>query len=232
VAGDRVTARLLVAGLAATAVLRLLLNAILPLSDTTEARYAEIVRVGLENGYWLMPHAARGEPFFAKPPGSTWLAMLSGSLLSPSEAALRLPSLLLMAAVALIVASVIRRRPGGSQDAALVGAAIVVTAPIGFVLAGAVMTDAAQLLAVTSAMACRSRCTGSSPATAHACCVTTCPPDRSWSRRPSRCPGTSQQRAPIPASCGTSWSASICSATSSRVGRATATARPVASRSA
>ena len=154
VSGDRAIARLLVAGLAAAAALRCLLSAILPLADTTEARYAEIVRVGLENGFWLMPHAAPGEPFLAKPPGSTWLAMVSGSLVGPSEGALRLPSLLLMAAVALIVAAVIRRRSGNSPDAALAGAAIVVTAPIGFVLAGAVMTDAAQLLAVSSAMAC------------------------------------------------------------------------------
>lgn len=151
---SRVAAGLAVATLAGAVLLRLVLNALLPLADTTEARYGEIVRVGLENGFWLMPHAAPGVPFFAKPPASTWASMLAGTLLGPDEAALRLPSTLLAHAGAAMVAWLVRGPGRGAPGGALLAAAVLLTAPLGFVIAGAVMTDAVHVFAVTVAMTC------------------------------------------------------------------------------
>lgn len=43
----------------------------LVLADTTEARYGEIAKLTVSNGFWLMPHIDPHTPFFAKPPLST-----------------------------------------------------------------------------------------------------------------------------------------------------------------
>ena len=145
--------RLLWLALALVLGLRIGLSIVLPFADTTEARYAEIVRVGIEQGYWLMPHAAPGEPFFAKPAGSTWLSMGAALLLGASEWALRLPALLLMLGVwALCVALASPNRDERVRASPWIGL-ILLGSPLGFVLAGAVMTDALHVFAVTLAMA-------------------------------------------------------------------------------
>lgn len=150
---DATVLALLAAALLVSIGTRLWLSAALPLADTTEARYGEIVRVGLEHGFWRMPHVSLGEPFLAKPPGSTWLSMLAAAAFGPSEAALRLPSLLLMLGVAALCAKVTVRESGDAPCAGPWAAAVVLLSPLGFVFAGAVMTDALHLLAVTVAMA-------------------------------------------------------------------------------
>jgi hypothetical protein len=162
-APDRTIVILLIAALFGVLLIRLGLNALLPLADTTEARYGEIARVGVAHGYWLMPHSSPELPFFAKPPASTWLAMVSATLLGVSEFSLRLPSLLTMAIVILIT---MRLAAGGgpiAQVAPLFAALIVASAPLGFIAAGAVMTDAVQCLVVTVAMACATRLITASP---------------------------------------------------------------------
>jgi len=156
-APDRTIVLLLIAALAGVLLIRLGLNALLPLADTTEARYGEIARVGVAHGYWLMPHSSPELPFFAKPPASTWLAMISASLLGVSEFSLRLPSLLTMAIVILITMRLAARGGSITQVSPLFAALIVASAPLGFIAAGAVMTDAVQCLAVTVAMACATR---------------------------------------------------------------------------
>jgi len=156
-APDRTIVLLLIAALAGVLLIRLGLNALLPLADTTEARYGEIARVGIAHGYWLMPHSSPELPFFAKPPASTWLAMISATLLGVSEFSLRLPSLLTMAIVILITMRLAARGGSITQVSPLFAALIVASAPLGFIAAGAVMTDAVQCLAVTVAMACVTR---------------------------------------------------------------------------
>ena len=156
-APDRTIVLLLIAALAGVLLIRLGLNALLPLADTTEARYGEIARVGIAHGYWLMPHSSPELPFFAKPPASTWLAMISATLLGVSEFSLRLPSLLTMAIVILITMRLAARGGSITQVSPLFAALIVASAPLGFIAAGAVMTDAVQCLAVTVAMACATR---------------------------------------------------------------------------
>lgn len=53
--------------LLALLLVRLVLMAWLPLTDTTEARYAEIARKMLETGNWVTPLHDYGVPFWSKP---------------------------------------------------------------------------------------------------------------------------------------------------------------------
>ncbi|MGI9552247.1 MAG: ArnT family glycosyltransferase [Aurantibacter sp.] len=76
-------------------VLRFILIGALPLMDKTEARYAEIARLMVETGNWLVPQIDYGIPFWAKPPLSTWLAASSIKIFGVNELAVRLPSFLL-----------------------------------------------------------------------------------------------------------------------------------------
>ena len=71
----------LFASIVAILLLRLWAMITYPLTDNTEARYGELARVTAEGGYWLMPHMTPDEPFFAKPPLSTWLSASSWKFL-------------------------------------------------------------------------------------------------------------------------------------------------------
>jgi 4-amino-4-deoxy-L-arabinose transferase-like glycosyltransferase len=130
-------------------VYRIALMWILPLADTTEARYGEIARLTVANSFWLMPHVDPQTPFFAKPPLSTWAAALSMFVLGQNEFAARLPSLLvsLLAArttMAFATAMQVKKR--------WLVLPVLATCPLFFVSAGAVMTDAVQMSVVTAAL--------------------------------------------------------------------------------
>lgn len=130
---------------------RLGLMLFLPLADTTEARYGEIARLTVHNGFWLMPHMDVHTPFFAKPPLSTWVSAISIELFGLNEFAARLPSLLaslLAVGIALGFARDLK-----IQRRWLVWP-VLATFPLFFISAGAVMTDATQMLLVCSAQYC------------------------------------------------------------------------------
>lgn len=131
--------------------LRITLMTSLPLMDTTEARYGELARVTATGNYWLMPHMSPDQPFFAKPPLSTWFAAASWMGLGHNEFALRLPSLLLMLLSCLALLYGAKSLNLTSRQWAF-ASFVILTAPIGFISAGAVMTDATQMTVVTWAM--------------------------------------------------------------------------------
>ncbi len=131
--------------------LRLFLMGSLPLADTTEARYAELARVTATGSFWLMPHITPDQPFFAKPPLSTWFAAGSWLAFGKNELAVRLPSL------ALVLLSCLAMLYGAasfklSRRQWLFASLVIMTTPIGFISSGAVMTDATQLAIVSWAM--------------------------------------------------------------------------------
>lgn len=126
---------------------RLALMTWLPLTDTTEARYAEIARKMLETGDWVTPLHDYGVPFWAKPPLSTWLSALSMGALGQSEFAVRLPSLLMALGVLWLTADLARSRSG--KNVAMITALILAGSLLFFVAAGAVMTDPALLFSTT-----------------------------------------------------------------------------------
>ena len=136
--------------LLAAVVVRLAVLPTYPLNDTTEARYAEIGRQMVVTGDWVTPRIETERPFWGKPPLSFWLTAISFSLFGLSELAARLPSLLLMLLTAWVVYDFARRT--ADREIGIAAAAIMMTTILGFVVAGAVMTDASLLLSTTLAM--------------------------------------------------------------------------------
>jgi 4-amino-4-deoxy-L-arabinose transferase-like glycosyltransferase len=136
---------------------RLASLAFYPLTDATEARYANIARVMLESGDWITPQTAPGSVFWGKPPLYAWASAASMGLLGVNEFGARLPSFLFGVATLLVVhgwafavaARAGRERPG---DVAVAAALVAATCIGFFVSSGAVMTDAPLIFAVTWAL--------------------------------------------------------------------------------
>lgn len=132
-----------------TLVLRAIAMWLIPLTDTTEARYGEIARKMLETGNWVTPLHDYGVPFWSKPPLSTWLSAISIQMFGVNEFAARLPSLLLSIAVLFLVYQWLRQHSGQVRQLTLV---ILATSLLFCASAGIVMTDLSLLLATTVAM--------------------------------------------------------------------------------
>ncbi len=128
---------------------RIGLMALLPLADTTEARYGEIARQAVSNGFWLMPHIDPQTPFFAKPPLSTWTSAVSMQVFGINEFAARLPALL--ASLLAIWVAMGFAREMHIRRSWLV-APVLATSPLFFLCAGAVMTDALQMVIIVAAL--------------------------------------------------------------------------------
>ena len=113
-----------------------------PLSDTTEARYAEIARKMVELGDWVTLWYDYGVPFWAKPPLSTRITAISFKLVGVNEFAARLPYFLAAIFVSWLVWDWMRQR---STRGALLATTLLSGSALYFVAAGAVMTDMALL---------------------------------------------------------------------------------------
>lgn len=124
--------------------------ALLPLSDTSEPRYAEIARLMAESGDWITPWFSPGVPFWGKPPLSFWAQALAFRWLGVTEFAVRLPSwlALLGSTVALYhcVAALF--------DRAVARRAVLIlgSCALSFVASGAVLTDPFLALGTTLCM--------------------------------------------------------------------------------
>jgi len=113
-AGPGPRTRWLQAALAAALAVRLVTLGTYPLADTSEARYAEIVRVMRETGNWVTLQETPGTPFLGKPPLYAWLSAASTYAFGLNEFALRLPSLVCGIAVLALCgvwAAALARRP-------------------------------------------------------------------------------------------------------------------------
>ena len=141
--------RVLLALLLALLLTRLISMAVLPLMDTTEARYGEIARKMVELNDWITPWHDEGVPFWAKPPLSFWLTALSFKLLGFSEFAGRLPHFLCSLAIASLVWHLARQR---SARQAWLATGIMAGSLGFFVSSAAVMTDEALVLGITLAL--------------------------------------------------------------------------------
>lgn len=123
-----------------TALLRLLSLDAVPLTDHTEARYAEIARLMVFLGDWLSPHVTPTDVFWAKPPLATWGQALALQGIGVSAWAARLPALLwsvgALVALAWMLAGTVSRLQS------CVALVLLALSPLFFVSAGAVMTDA------------------------------------------------------------------------------------------
>lgn len=143
------TGKLLGWTLAIVALLRLLTLGLYPLTDTTEARYAEVARKMVELNDWITPWYDYGVPFWAKPPLSTWLTAASLKLFGFNEFAARLPYFLLAVLIAWLVWDWARR---WSKREGLLAVAVMCGTMLYFIASAAVMTDMALVLGTTLAM--------------------------------------------------------------------------------
>lgn len=131
-------------------IVRLAAMAIVPLTDTTEARYGEIARLMLETGDWVTPYFDYGVPFWGKPPLAFWLEAGSYKLFGVNEFAGRLPSLL-----ATLASMAVLYRFACEVWSRLIGLwtlVIFATSAVVYVNAGAILTDPFLMLGTTLAM--------------------------------------------------------------------------------
>lgn len=124
--------------------------ALLPLMDSTEARYGEIARKMLETGDWITMQFKYGVPFWAKPPLYSWLSAAGMALFGANAFGARSYALLLAAGMLLLVHTWVKARRGADQ--ALLTTAVLASGLMFFVAAGTVMTDTALALCTTLAM--------------------------------------------------------------------------------
>ena len=126
-------------------IVRGIFNAVVPLMDKTEARYAEIARLMTETGNWITPQIDYGIPFWAKPPLSTWFSAASMNVFGVNEFAVRLPYLMLVAALVLLIGKYAKR----AHLPFYLPGFILLLIPELFLHAGVVSTDTALTFAVT-----------------------------------------------------------------------------------
>jgi len=117
--------------------IRIILNAFVPLMDKTEARYAEIARIMVETNNWITPQIDYGVHFWAKPPLSTWLSAISMKIFGINEFAVRFPYLLLSIVLILIVGKYAKQ----SKLPFYLSGFILLTLPEFLIHAGVVSTD-------------------------------------------------------------------------------------------
>jgi len=116
--------------------------ALLPLTDATEGRYAQVSQEMVATGDWVTPRIWMEEahlPFLGKPPLFFWAAAGAMKIFGANEFAARLPSLLAAVALLALLFSVMRRY--GDAGSGLLS--IMVTASCGFFVAvgGSVAVD-------------------------------------------------------------------------------------------
>lgn len=142
---------LLVCAAVALVAFRLAISATYPLSDNTEARYAELARAMVASGDWVTLRLPGGIPFWGKPPLSTWASAVGVSVWGANEWGVRLPSVAMALIVSLIVGAWALALAG--VRAALIAVCLLWASTAFFVGAGAVMTDMALTFGVVMALA-------------------------------------------------------------------------------
>lgn len=147
---DTAARRFLIAMAAGFFLLRLCAMFVLPFTDTTEARYAEIARKMVETGNWLTPQFDYGVPFWGKPPLHTWLSAAGMQVFGVNELAARLPIGLSALAVLFLVWLWVRDILG--RDSALVAVVVLATMAMFFGASAFVMTDMPVVLGATLVM--------------------------------------------------------------------------------
>ncbi|WP_303315170.1 glycosyltransferase family 39 protein [Flavivirga abyssicola] len=129
-------------------IIRVFINAVLPLMDKTEARYAEIARIMSETNNWITLQIDYNIPFWAKPPLSTWLSAFSINLFGVTEFAVRLPSLIF----AILIIFMIGKYSKQQGLPFFLPAFILLTIPEFLLHAGVVSTDMSLCFCVVLTM--------------------------------------------------------------------------------
>ena len=133
-------------------VLRLLLNAFVPLMDPSEARYALICKIMSESGNFLEPklvHNGLLTNFEGKPPLYFQAGAVAARIFGVNPFAVRLPSFLFAAGLLAVMYGALRRIRG--EAVAQLAVLLTLSSPIFLLYAGQCMTDMALAFCVCSA---------------------------------------------------------------------------------
>ena len=139
--------------LAALCAIRLALNAVVPLMDPSEARYALICKIMAESGNYLEPkliHEGVLMNFEGKPPLCFQAGALACRIFGVNLFAVRLPSFLFAAGLLAVLYGAVRRVKG--EAAAQLGVLLTGSSVVFFMYAGMCMTDMALAFCVCSAV--------------------------------------------------------------------------------
>jgi len=125
--------------------------AVIPLTDPSEARYAEIARVMATSGDWVTPWFAPDVPFWGKPPASFWAQAVGIKLFGVNEFAVRAAAVLAFGLTLWILFRFVSELKGKAvaRNSVLIYASTLLP----FIMAGAVLTDPYLVLATTWIMA-------------------------------------------------------------------------------
>jgi len=135
------------------AVLRLILNVLVPLMDPSEARYALICKIMAESGNYLEPkliHDGVLMNFEGKPPLCFQAGAVACRIFGTNLFAVRLPSFLFAAGLLAVLYGAIRRIKG--ENIAQMAVLLTLSSPVFFLYAGMCMTDMALAFCVCSAI--------------------------------------------------------------------------------
>ena len=137
----------------ALCVLRLVLNAVVPLMDPSEARYALICKLMAESGNYLEPkliHEGVLMNFEGKPPLCFQAGAVACRIFGDNLFAVRLPPFLFAAALLAVMYGVLRRIRG--ESVAQLAVLTTLSSVVFFLYAGMCMTDMALAFCVCSAV--------------------------------------------------------------------------------
>ena len=131
--------------------MRLIILAMYPLLDTTEARYGEIARIMVETNNWITPHIDYDTPFWGKPPLYVWISASSIFLFGNTEFNLRLPHFVTAIIVLILIWQFINHLKFPRIKATY--ALAIIASTLGFILAaGFIMTDMLLCLSMVMVM--------------------------------------------------------------------------------
>lgn len=148
--------RAILVALAALLLIRVILMIWLPLTDSTEARYAEIARKMVETGDWITPQFDYGVPFWGKPPLHSWVAALGMALFGVGAFGARLFILAAALGVLALLFGWAKRDHGSTV--AMAATAICGSGVMFFGAAAFVMTDMVMCAGTTLSMVAFYRC--------------------------------------------------------------------------
>ena len=135
------------------ALLRLVLNCLMPLMDPSEARYALICKIMAESGNYLEPkliHDGVLMNFEGKPPLCFQAGALACRVFGTDLFAVRLPSFLFAAGLLGVLYGTVRRIKG--EGIAQLSVLLTLSSPVFFLYAGQCMTDMALAFCICSAV--------------------------------------------------------------------------------
>ncbi|MBK1883063.1 glycosyltransferase family 39 protein [Luteolibacter pohnpeiensis] len=122
----------------------------IPFTDNSESRYAEMARWMTVSHDWITPQITPGNPFWAKPPLSMWLAAGGIEIFGANEFGARILIFLTAVAVVALLYQWVKKIRGA--DFALASSFILFTSVLFIVTSGTVMTDLAMMASTTFCM--------------------------------------------------------------------------------